>query len=92
MYIVSYDITVDKLRNKIAKTLLNYGRRVQYSVFECDITKEQYRELYQKLAQLMTEDVMGSIRFYYICENCAKKIVVLGIPAKEILNEDVLVI
>ena len=35
MYIVSYDITSNKLRRKIAKELENYGVRVQYSVFEC---------------------------------------------------------
>ena len=35
MYVVSYDITSDRLRNKIAKTLEGYGTRIQYSVFEC---------------------------------------------------------
>ena len=34
MYVVSYDIGSDKLRNKVAKVLLGYGNRVQYSVFE----------------------------------------------------------
>ena len=37
MYLVCYDITSDRVRNKIVKTLEGYGRRVQYSVFECDL-------------------------------------------------------
>lgn len=53
MYVISYDITSDRLRNKIAKELENYGRRVQYSVFECRITAKQFEKLYQKLIILM---------------------------------------
>ena len=34
-YIVSYDMPDDKKRLKMANTLLDFGTRVQYSVFEC---------------------------------------------------------
>lgn len=34
MIILTYDIEDDKLRNQIAKFLLSYGRRLQYSVYE----------------------------------------------------------
>ena len=47
MYVISYDIAGDKLRNKIAKVLLGYGRRVQYSVFECRISQKRFEELYK---------------------------------------------
>lgn len=77
MYLISYDIEKDRLRNKIAKELENMGKRVQYSVFECDISKKQYDELYGKLAKLLgTEN--GSIRFYSLCVNCEAKLSVLG--------------
>ena len=33
MYVITYDISADKLRNKVAKLLEGYGRRVQYSCF-----------------------------------------------------------
>jgi CRISPR-associated protein Cas2 len=39
--ILSYDISNDKLRRKIEKTLKNFGMRVQYSVFYCDTDSEQ---------------------------------------------------
>ncbi len=32
-YVVSYDITDDKRRNHVAKELLGYGDRIQFSVF-----------------------------------------------------------
>ena len=47
MYVISYDIVSDKLRNKVAKILLDYGKRVQYSVFECYISQKQFEELYK---------------------------------------------
>ncbi|MCA9742068.1 CRISPR-associated endonuclease Cas2, partial [candidate division KSB1 bacterium] len=37
LLLVSYDIVDDKQRTKLAKRLQNYGQRVQYSVFECDL-------------------------------------------------------
>ena len=52
MYIVSYDIASDRLRNRIARTLEGYGRRVQYSVFECELSEKRYKELYEKLLKL----------------------------------------
>lgn len=79
MYVISYDIESDKIRNKIAKTLEGYGRRVQYSVFECRITQDQYDELYGKLAILMEKEETGNIRFYRICRNCEMSIATIGI-------------
>lgn len=80
MYLVSYDIVSDRLRNKIAKTLEGYGRRVQYSVFECDLTEKRYKELYQKLSALAKDMKDGDICFYYICKNCQGKKQVIGVP------------
>jgi len=66
VYLVSYDIASNKIRNKVAKNLLNYGKRVQYSVFECDIDAQRCEKLYKELEKITggTED--GNIRFYYI--------------------------
>lgn len=82
MYVVCYDITSDRLRNRIAKTLEGYGRRVQYSVFECDLSEKRYQELYKRLLSLMQEfeEQDGNICFYYICRNCIGKKKIIGIP------------
>lgn len=94
MYVVSYDITSDRLRNKIAKTLEGYGTRIQYSVFECRLGQKKYKELYRKLMQLMAETEEGSIRFYSVCENCEGKIRTIGQIAEHIeqVAEEVIVI
>ena len=39
MIIVSYDISDDKLRNKFVKFLKKFGHRLQYSVFEIDVSE-----------------------------------------------------
>jgi len=78
MYIISYDITSNKLRRKIAKELENYGIRVQYSVFECDISKAKLKEAYVKLVHLMEDVEEGSIRCYELCQNCEQKVRVIG--------------
>jgi len=83
MYLISYDIDNDKVRNRIAKTLEDHGKRVQYSVFECDITFKQYCELYKKLADHMSGEVEGSIRFYFLCGSCIEKAVVLGCKTED---------
>ena len=39
--VIAYDIPEDKRRTKVAKALEGYGERMQYSLFECRITKVQ---------------------------------------------------
>lgn len=46
---------MNRIRTKIANELKNYGRRVQYSVFECELTEKKFGELYGKLAALLQQ-------------------------------------
>jgi len=41
LIVVAYDIIDDKRRNRVAKTMEDYGTRVQYSVFECVLEEEK---------------------------------------------------
>ena len=80
MYLVSYDIVSDKRRRKIAGILENYGKRVQYSVFECDLDEKRYQKLYEEISK-ETADMKkeeGSVLFYYICGNCFPKKALIG--------------
>lgn len=94
MYIISYDITSNKLRHKIAKELENYSVRVQYSVFECNLDKDRYNEVYAKLVRLMDGVEEGSIRCYEICQTCEKKTRVIGVEKQkpEYTRDDVIVL
>jgi CRISPR-associated protein Cas2 len=74
--VVSYDISDDRKRDKLANLLENYGKRVQYSVFECHLDEKPYDELLSKLNPIAKDD--DSIRIYHLCEACLGKVVLLG--------------
>jgi len=76
--LVSYDIADDRRRHKVMKTLYGYGKRVQYSVFECEVRPAQVRELQQRLRKMIREE-QDSVRFYMLCEECLGKVVTLGL-------------
>lgn len=77
LIIVTYDIADDRTRTKLAHKLKDFGKRVQYSVFEADVTDNEMEELFEKLAKvkLAKED---SIRFYRICGECKKHVKIWG--------------
>ncbi len=71
--LVSYDvstITVEGRRRlrRVAKTCLDYGQRVQNSVFECIVNPEQWTRLRLRLLDEYdpSED---SLRFYFLGSN-----------------------
>ncbi len=75
-YIISYDIPDDKKRNGVAKTLLDFGKRVQYSVFECIMDDAALENLLKRLGEIIAGD--DSVRIYELCAKCEKSIRVLG--------------
>lgn len=84
MYIlVTYDVdTTNKegarrLRN-VAKVCIDYGQRVQNSVFECEVTEVQYCLLKERIKNII-DDSLDSIRFYSLSRNERKRVEVLGI-------------
>lgn len=75
---ICYDMTSNKKRRKVAEILKDYGRRVQYSVFECEISRRQFEVLYAKLADLAEGMDDGNIRIYQIAKEEMEKIAILG--------------
>jgi len=61
--VVTYDITDDRRRVKVANILKSFGERVQLSVFECWLTAEELEELRALLSGKMDPD-LDSIRIY----------------------------
>lgn len=91
MYIlITYDISTTspngqaRLR-KVSKVCINYGQRVQNSVFECKVNEAQYRELQHKLIKIIDKNV-DSLRFYRLGENYDKRVKHIG--AKETYKVD----
>ncbi len=75
--VVSYDISNDKRRLKVMKTLQDYGARVQYSVFECRLESAQLDRLKRRL-QPHVREKQDSIRFYFLSADDVQRIDVLG--------------
>ena len=96
MVLVSYDVsTVDKAGRtrlrRVAKACLDYGQRVQNSVFECDIDPAQWTALKQRLIDLIDVE-QDSLRFYFLGSNWQRKVEHVGAkPTKDLRNDPLLV-
>ena len=82
LILITYDVNTTtssgrKRLAKIAKTCVNYGQRVQNSVFECVLTEAQFAMLRNKLAS-MIDDEKDSVRFYFMGNNWNKKVEFIG--------------
>lgn len=74
--VVTYDISDDKIRNKVYRILEKYGAWKQYSVFELDITAIQRVELEDEIkSEIESTD---KVRIYSLCDRCIKNIVEIG--------------
>lgn len=78
--VVSYDITNDRRRNRIFDILKSYGQHVQYSVFECELSRVALVQLRNRLDLELKPSEGDSIRYYFLCEACSKKVERIGGP------------
>ena len=77
--VVTYQIKSDTLRTRLNKTLKNFGKPVQNSVFEFRLDYKQIKMLYEKL-DFFEKQLTGNdaIRSYALCEKCTKSIKIYG--------------
>lgn len=82
LILITYDVDTttkagEKRLRKVAKECVNYGQRVQNSVFECLLTEAQLISLRAILSSII--DVSkDSIRFYYLGNKWQRKIESIG--------------
>ncbi|MDX2129648.1 MAG: CRISPR-associated endonuclease Cas2 [Chloroherpetonaceae bacterium] len=76
-YVISYDIESNPIRNRIFKTLKDFGTPVQKSVFECFIPYLAFQQLRSKLTKLLSRGGKNdSIRYYSFCEKCVASVII----------------
>ena len=80
--VIAYDIADDRRRDAVSTLLADYGRRVNYSVFECDLTTEEYKHIQTHLARLIDQR-QDRIVLYRLCEGCRPRKTTLGIILQE---------
>lgn len=54
-YLASYDIQDDRTRLRVAKVLMRYGVRLQWSVFEIDVDPEDVVQLQTQVGRLLAK-------------------------------------
>lgn len=89
LHIVSYDISSDRRRVKVAKTLLGFGQRVQYSVFECYLDRKEVLLLQTRLMKVV-DAAQDNIRIYELCDSCERRVESIGREGPR--EEDVFII
>ncbi len=77
LYIVSFDVTDKRRLRAVSKTLEDFGKRVQYSVFECHLDKTEHQALQKKLAELIDSEA-DHVRYYSLCPKDQKAILIDG--------------
>lgn len=83
LVLITYDVNTEtsdgkaRLR-KVAKQCVNYGRRVQNSVFECILDNAQCLMLKATLEDIIDKEV-DSLRFYYLGNQYKTKIESIGV-------------
>lgn len=83
LVLVVYDVSDDQRRNRLATFLEGYGRRVQYSVFECFLDLAEMRKLHQLVAARVNEGE-DNVRFYWISADALSRVLTIGSePPKE---------
>lgn len=96
LVLVSYDVSTEDLNGqrrlrKVAKVCLNYGQRVQYSVFECIVDPAQWVRLRHSLIELIDQE-KDSLRFYFLGSNWKRRVEHIGAKGVPNLEEDTLII
>ncbi|KAF0206840.1 MAG: CRISPR-associated Cas2 family [Actinobacteria bacterium] len=84
LHLVSYDIEDDKNRTKLATLLLDWGDRVQFSVFHVEAEPDEIIELMKKAARFVAEG--DSLRIYRLCATC--EAAALGAGRPQVLPPD----
>jgi CRISPR-associated protein Cas2 len=78
-FVISYDITEDRPRTKVAKLMEEVLNRVQYSVFEGDAPEEKVMAAVDRSLGLIDPET-DSLRVYRLCRTCTAKIDSYGKP------------
>lgn len=90
MVLVTYDVSTSspggqKRLRRVARACLDFGQRVQNSVFECNIDAQIWENLKNRLISEIDKE-KDSLRFYFLGNNWKHKVEHIG--AKDALDTE----
>jgi len=82
LVVICYDVSTIEAEGKrrlrrVAKACKNYGQRVQFSVFECEIDPAKWTVLRQDLIDEIDSE-KDSLRFYFLGSNWRRRVEQIG--------------
>ena len=82
LVVVSYDVSTvaedgQRRLRRVAKVCKDYGQRVQFSVFECEVDPARWAFFRQRLIDEIDTEV-DSLRFYFLGANWRRRIEQIG--------------
>ena len=91
LVLITYDVNTEdnegrKRLRRVARQCVNYGIRVQISVFECTASPAKILELKHKLTKEIDTE-KDSLRFYYLGNESKAKVEHIGAKEPVDLNE-----
>lgn len=92
---MTYDVdTTDKSGQRrlrrVAKACLDYGQRVQNSVFECELTEVQLCMLKERIKEIIDQS-LDSIRFYHLNRSENRRVEVMGVETSFDVNDAIII-
>jgi CRISPR-associated protein Cas2 len=76
-YVVCYDIADDARRSRVSNCLLDFGTRVQESVFVANLEDVHAERLEQRLRRLVHPD-LDRLHIFELCAACGRRTKVFG--------------
>lgn len=95
MILITYDVETSspegrKRLRQVAKQCVNYGQRVQNSVFECLLDPAQFSLLKHKLEKIIDSN-KDSIRFYFLGNKWEKHIECIGVVTSFNMTDELII-
>ena len=75
--IVAYDIADPQRLAKIARLMLDYGKRVQKSIFEASVNPFIFQQMKANMEAIIKEDEDG-VKYFPLCPKCAGTVEIIG--------------
>ena len=77
MFVVCYDISEDRTRDRLATKLLDLGSRIQESVYEACLDEEGFGRMIERIGKVPLADT-DRVRIYQVCQKCAESVQIYG--------------
>lgn len=75
--IVAYDIADPRRLSRVAKIMLDYGVRVQKSIFEVELNPGAYLEMKRRVEDVIVREADG-VKYFPLCRRCAAFVEIIG--------------